>query len=190
MVIRSVCRTTLTASDSTGRNNLNTGISSDAASLRRVATEGWTAPRFDLADRGGADSDLAGERGDGHPPLLALARTALPRSAESCLTPARAVSSAIDGLLAHLQAQQEHRDQGAPDRTSVGSATASAARGSRSRQRSGSRLACRAAPGAINATGTDVHKQDHRDRTIPAAVIVVVFFVAILVAALIWLAAS
>jgi len=35
-----------------------------------------------------------------------------------------------------------------------------------------------------------LHKQDHRDRTIPAAVIVVVFFVAILVAALIWLAAS
>jgi hypothetical protein len=35
-----------------------------------------------------------------------------------------------------------------------------------------------------------VHKQDRRDRTIPAAVIVVVFFVAILVAALIWLAAS
>ncbi len=40
------------------------------------------------------------------------------------------------------------------------------------------------------ARGTDLHKQDHRDRTIPAAVIVVVFFVAILVAALIWLAAS
>ena len=40
------------------------------------------------------------------------------------------------------------------------------------------------------ARGTDVHKQDRRDRTIPAAVIVVVFFVAILVAALIWLAAS
>jgi hypothetical protein len=40
------------------------------------------------------------------------------------------------------------------------------------------------------ARGTDVHKQDHRDRTIPAAVIVVVFFVAILVAAVIWLAAS
>ena len=40
------------------------------------------------------------------------------------------------------------------------------------------------------ATGTDVHKQDDKDRTIPAAVIVVVFFVAILVAALIWLAAS
>jgi len=35
-----------------------------------------------------------------------------------------------------------------------------------------------------------VHKQDHRDRAIPAAVIVVVFVVAILVAALIWLAAS
>jgi hypothetical protein len=35
-----------------------------------------------------------------------------------------------------------------------------------------------------------VHKQDHRDRTIPVAAIVVVFFVAILVAALIWLAAS
>jgi len=35
-----------------------------------------------------------------------------------------------------------------------------------------------------------VHKQDDKDRTIPAAVIVVVFFVAILVAALIWLAAS
>jgi hypothetical protein len=35
-----------------------------------------------------------------------------------------------------------------------------------------------------------VHKQDHRDRTIPAAVIVALFFVAILVAALIWLAAS
>ena len=35
-----------------------------------------------------------------------------------------------------------------------------------------------------------MHKQDHRDRTIPAAVIVVVLFVAILVTALIWLAAS
>jgi membrane protein involved in colicin uptake len=35
-----------------------------------------------------------------------------------------------------------------------------------------------------------VHKQDRRDRAISAAVIVVVFFVAILVAALIWLAAS
>ena len=35
-----------------------------------------------------------------------------------------------------------------------------------------------------------MHKQDYRDRTIPAAVIVVVFFVAILVAGLIWLAAS
>jgi hypothetical protein len=35
-----------------------------------------------------------------------------------------------------------------------------------------------------------VHKQDRRDRTIPAAVIVVVLFVAIVVAALIWLAAS
>jgi len=35
-----------------------------------------------------------------------------------------------------------------------------------------------------------VHKQDHRDGTIPVALIVVVFFVAILVAALIWLAAS
>jgi len=35
-----------------------------------------------------------------------------------------------------------------------------------------------------------VNKQDHRDRAIPAAVIVVVFFVAILAAALIWLAAS
>ena len=57
-------------------------------------------------------------------------------------------------------------------------------------QRSGSRLVCRAVPGASTARGTDVHKQDHRDRTIPAAVIVVVFFVAILVAALIWLAAS
>jgi hypothetical protein len=40
------------------------------------------------------------------------------------------------------------------------------------------------------ARGTDVHKQDRRDRTIPAAVIVVVLFVAIVVAALIWLAAS
>jgi hypothetical protein len=40
------------------------------------------------------------------------------------------------------------------------------------------------------ARGTDVHKQDHRDRTIPAAVIVMVFFVAILIAALIWLAAT
>jgi hypothetical protein len=45
-------------------------------------------------------------------------------------------------------------------------------------------------PSASTARGTDVHKQDHRDRAIPAAVIVVVFFVAILVAALIWLAAS
>jgi hypothetical protein len=45
-------------------------------------------------------------------------------------------------------------------------------------------------PARVAARGTDVHKQDHRDRTIPAAVIVVVFFVAILVAALIWLAAS
>jgi hypothetical protein len=35
-----------------------------------------------------------------------------------------------------------------------------------------------------------VHKQDRRDRAIPAAVIVVVFVVAILAAALIWLAAS
>ncbi len=35
-----------------------------------------------------------------------------------------------------------------------------------------------------------MHKQDHRDRAIPATVIVVVFFVAILAAALIWLAAS
>ena len=35
-----------------------------------------------------------------------------------------------------------------------------------------------------------MHKQDHRDRTISAAVIVVVLFVAILVAALIWLAAT
>jgi hypothetical protein len=35
-----------------------------------------------------------------------------------------------------------------------------------------------------------VHKQDRRDRTIPAAVIVAVLFVAIAVAALIWLAAS
>ena len=40
------------------------------------------------------------------------------------------------------------------------------------------------------ARRTDVHKQDHRDRAIPATVIVVVFFVAILAAALIWLAAS
>src|SRR5260221_6277559 len=45
-------------------------------------------------------------------------------------------------------------------------------------------------PAPSTARGTDVHKQDHRDRAIPAAVIVVVFFVAILVAALIWLAAS
>ena len=35
-----------------------------------------------------------------------------------------------------------------------------------------------------------MHKQDHRDRAIPAAVIVVVVFAAILAAALIWLAAS
>jgi membrane protein involved in colicin uptake len=35
-----------------------------------------------------------------------------------------------------------------------------------------------------------VHKQDHRDRAIPAAVVVVVLFVAILVAVLIWLAVS
>jgi membrane protein involved in colicin uptake len=35
-----------------------------------------------------------------------------------------------------------------------------------------------------------VHKQDRRDRTIPAAVIVVVLLVAILAAALIWLAAT
>ena len=35
-----------------------------------------------------------------------------------------------------------------------------------------------------------MHKQDRRDRAIPAAVIVVVLFVAILAAALIWLAAS
>ena len=63
--------------------------------------------------------------------------------------------------------------------------------GSRSRQRSVSGLACRAVAGRHQPQqGTDVHKQDHRDRTIPAAVIVVVFFVAILVAALIWLAAS
>jgi len=40
------------------------------------------------------------------------------------------------------------------------------------------------------ARRTDVHKQDRRDRTIPAAVIVVVLFVAILVTALIWLAAT
>jgi hypothetical protein len=62
--------------------------------------------------------------------------------------------------------------------------------GSRGRQRSGSGLACRAVPGRHQPQGTDVHKQDRRDRTIPAAVIAVVLFVAILVAALIWLAAS
>ena len=62
----------------------------------------------------------------------------------------------------------------------------------------GSRSASAAVPGLPAAPrpapsttrGTDVHKQDRRDRAIPVAVIVVVFFVAILVAALIWLAAS
>lgn len=77
-----------------------------------------------------------------------------------------------------------------PDRTGVGSATASAARaaGGASAPAPSWSTAPGSAPSA--ARRTDVHKQDRRDRTIPAAVIVAVLFVAIAVAALIWLAAS
>jgi hypothetical protein len=78
----------------------------------------------------------------------------------------------------------------APDRTSVGSAIASGARAAEAASAAVPGLPAAPRPAPSTARGTDVHKQDHRDRTIPAAVIVVVFFVAILVAALIWLAAS
>ncbi len=82
----------------------------------------------------------------------------------------------------------------APDRTSVGSATASAARAAEAASTAAPARLPRRQPqegmAPSTARGTDVHRQDHRDRTIPAAVIVVVFFVAILVAALIWLAAG
>jgi hypothetical protein len=63
-------------------------------------------------------------------------------------------------------------------------------RGSGRRQRAAPGLSAAPCPAPSTARRTDVHKQDHRDRTIPAAVIVVVLFVAILAAALIWLAAT
>jgi len=62
--------------------------------------------------------------------------------------------------------------------------------GSGTRQRAAPGLSAAPCSAPSTARRADVHKQDHRDRTIPAAVIVVVLFVAILAAALIWLAAS
>jgi hypothetical protein len=63
-------------------------------------------------------------------------------------------------------------------------------RGSGRRQGAAPGSSAAPCPALSTARRTDVHKQDRRDRTIPAAVIVVVLFVAILAAALIWLAAT
>jgi hypothetical protein len=62
--------------------------------------------------------------------------------------------------------------------------------GSGTRQRAAPGLSAAPCSAPLTARRADVHKQDHRDRTISAAAIVVVLFVAILVAALIWLAAT
>ena len=78
----------------------------------------------------------------------------------------------------------------AADRTSVGSAMQALPGAAEAASAAAPGSPAAPCPAPSTARGTDVHKQDHRDRAIPAAVIVVVFFVAILVAALIWLAAS
>src|SRR5258707_11887716 len=78
----------------------------------------------------------------------------------------------------------------AADRTSVGSAMQALPGAAEAASAAAPGSPAAPCPAPSTARGTDVHKQDHRDRAIPAAVIVVVFIVAILVAALIWLAAS
>src|SRR6185437_15063939 len=112
---RSPRRTTLTASASTGRNRRKTGTSSAVASLRSVATDGWTAPDSIWLIAAALTPTLRASEAIVRCRCSRWARTVPPSSAESrrslSAAPAPTPCLVINSLLAYLHAKQQHDDE-------------------------------------------------------------------------------